>query len=200
MAANWYYIKDGTKLGPIEAATLKQLAHNGVLQPDDLVWKQGAKRWGKASSIQGLFSAVTTTSDDDMEALAAHAIVDPQATHSTSGIDLTSSNTAATKETDQFIDRLFDLSFRSFVTTQVIPTIYTLAIIASVIIGLILLFGAFAAVLSGMFFSGVLLVGASLAVAILGILFSRVGCEMIIVIFRIAENTDRMANRTEPPE
>lgn len=55
MAAEWYYTKDGTKFGPIDAATLKQFADSGVLQTDDLVWKQGAKQWVTAASVKGLF-------------------------------------------------------------------------------------------------------------------------------------------------
>jgi hypothetical protein len=57
MAADWFYTKDGTRFGPIDAAKLKQLADSGVIRPDDLVWKQGVKQWAKAAAVKGLFDA-----------------------------------------------------------------------------------------------------------------------------------------------
>jgi hypothetical protein len=45
MPEQWFYIKNGQRLGPISSPALKQLAVTGQLQPDDLVWKLGMKDW-----------------------------------------------------------------------------------------------------------------------------------------------------------
>jgi hypothetical protein len=63
MAADWFYMKDGTRFGPIDAATLKQLADSGVIRPDSLVWKQGVKQWAKAAAVKGLFDAQAVAAD-----------------------------------------------------------------------------------------------------------------------------------------
>jgi nucleoside permease NupC len=95
-----------------------------------------------------------------------------------------------------FLERLFDPSFSEFVTTQVIKFIYVLSIIGSCIFGLVLLVGAF----KGGGATGFLtLIFCPIAV-LMGVLLSRIWCETIIVLFRIAENTGRMANRVEPPK
>ncbi|HQZ68013.1 MAG TPA: DUF4339 domain-containing protein [Planctomycetaceae bacterium] len=57
MANNWYYAKSGEKHGPISSSELKQLASDGRLSTDDLVWREDMKDWKKASSVTGLFAA-----------------------------------------------------------------------------------------------------------------------------------------------
>ncbi|MCA9072810.1 MAG: DUF4339 domain-containing protein [Planctomycetaceae bacterium] len=57
MAGEWYYLIDGEQLGPIPAADLKELADSGVLQPSDLVWKDGMPDWKPAGQIPGLLSS-----------------------------------------------------------------------------------------------------------------------------------------------
>lgn len=55
MAANWHYAKGGEKHGPVSASQLKELATNGKLSPDDLVWREDMTEWRKASTVKGLF-------------------------------------------------------------------------------------------------------------------------------------------------
>ncbi|MEZ6131201.1 MAG: GYF domain-containing protein [Planctomycetaceae bacterium] len=63
MAANWHYAKGGEKHGPITSAQLKEMAVNGQLSPDDLVWREDMKEWRKASTVKGLLpEQVSTTS------------------------------------------------------------------------------------------------------------------------------------------
>ena len=90
-----------------------------------------------------------------------------------------------------FFASLFDFSFSSFITTKIIKVLFILAIIGSAIGALFLLFAGFT---SGNFF-GVLfaLVLAPLAFLIYTIL-ARVWLEIVIVLFRIAENTQKMAD------
>lgn len=66
MSHNWYYARGGEKHGPISSTELKQLATEGQLSPDDLVWREDMKDWKQASSVSGLFPEraappVTTT-------------------------------------------------------------------------------------------------------------------------------------------
>lgn len=58
MAAVWYYLKNGQRLGPVSAADLKNLATAGELVPDDPVWKEGMAGWEPARSVKGLFEFV----------------------------------------------------------------------------------------------------------------------------------------------
>lgn len=57
MAIEWYYTGDGERRGPVTSAELKQLAASGVITPDDLVWREGMKKWTPARKVQGLHSA-----------------------------------------------------------------------------------------------------------------------------------------------
>src|SRR5262245_20370939 len=54
-APEWYYIKDGNRLGPVTGGQLKQMASAGQIQPGDLLWKNGLQNWVPASSVKGLF-------------------------------------------------------------------------------------------------------------------------------------------------
>lgn len=57
MASEWYYSKDGARLGPVPSQRLKELAASGELGPNDLVWKEGLTEWKPASTLKGLFPA-----------------------------------------------------------------------------------------------------------------------------------------------
>lgn len=54
MASEWYYSKKGQRFGPVSGQQLKQLAAEGELGPEDLVWKEAMKQWVPAKSIKGL--------------------------------------------------------------------------------------------------------------------------------------------------
>jgi hypothetical protein len=73
MAADWYYRKNGQQLGPLESAELRRLADTGVVTPDDMVWRQGAKQWAKASSVKGLFAEPIAKAADSPTPNAAAA-------------------------------------------------------------------------------------------------------------------------------
>ena len=88
-------------------------------------------------------------------------------------------------ENHGFFKRLFDLSFKEFVTTKIVTFLFILAI-----------------VLAGLFALGILISGisrgggmafVSLIIApivfFLYVLLSRIWLELIIVLFRVAENT-----------
>jgi len=93
-----------------------------------------------------------------------------------------------------FFSSLFDFSFASFITTKIIKILYIIAIIGAGIGGLFILFGGFASksflgVLGGLIFAP--------TAFILYVILARVWMEILIVMFRIAENTDKIAGKGE---
>lgn len=97
-----------------------------------------------------------------------------------------------------FFGQLFDLSFNEFVTTKIIKALFVLAIIGSGFGGLAIMLGMFAT----RSFLGVVggLIAGPLAF-LLYVIGARVWLEVLIVIFRIAENTAKLAGRGDqaPP-
>ena len=59
--ANWYYVKNGQKCGPVDTNALKHLAETGQLQPADLIWREGMGNWVPASQEEGLFEGGVPT-------------------------------------------------------------------------------------------------------------------------------------------
>lgn len=57
MADQWYIRRAESKQGPFTSQKLRELAQNGQLQRDDLLWREGMAKWQPASAIGGLFSA-----------------------------------------------------------------------------------------------------------------------------------------------
>jgi hypothetical protein len=51
----YYYSREGQRLGPVPGDQLKQLASSGQLQPNDLIWKEGMANWIQAARVKGLF-------------------------------------------------------------------------------------------------------------------------------------------------
>ena len=86
---------------------------------------------------------------------------------------------------------LFDLSFSEFVTTRVIKVIFILGItLAAVYTGVFICMGF--AVGAGV---GLLFLILSPVVFLLFVLGARIWCEMLMVIFRVAENTSRLVEQ-----
>ncbi|MDP1561117.1 MAG: DUF4339 domain-containing protein [Pirellulaceae bacterium] len=67
MQREWYYKKQGRKLGPFTDAQLKALVDHGKLQPYDSVWKEGMKDWVPADRISGLFPGDVSTAATSVE-------------------------------------------------------------------------------------------------------------------------------------
>lgn len=87
-----------------------------------------------------------------------------------------------------FIGQVFDLSFKEFITTKIIKVVFILIIVAAAI-------GSFSIIVSGFaqgFGTGIL----SLILAPLGffvaVIFYRIGLELIMLQFRIADNTTKI--------
>lgn len=54
MSDNWYYSIDGTKQGPVDTQTLRQMASAGQLQAQHVVWKQGMADWVEVGKVPEL--------------------------------------------------------------------------------------------------------------------------------------------------
>ena len=42
---DWFYAQNGQQLGPVSESYLGQLARNGAITPDTLVWHAGMAQW-----------------------------------------------------------------------------------------------------------------------------------------------------------
>ena len=47
----WYYAVGGQRVGPVSQADFDRLAHEGVIKPDTLVWRQGLPNWQAHGSV-----------------------------------------------------------------------------------------------------------------------------------------------------
>jgi hypothetical protein len=58
VAGAWYVgRREGRHEGPLAFAALAERAGSGVLQPNDLVWREGEGSWAPARTVAGLFEA-----------------------------------------------------------------------------------------------------------------------------------------------
>jgi hypothetical protein len=90
---------------------------------------------------------------------------------------------------------LFDLSFTEFVTTRVVKILFVIGVICAAISALSFIVAGFGA----SFIRGLLFLLLSPAVFLIGVVLVRIWCEMVIVIFRIAENTGRLLEQKKSP-
>ena len=98
-----------------------------------------------------------------------------------------------------FFGSLFDFSFSSFVTTKLIKVIYGLLIVSSVFVGIGVFFRGIFEFTSkyGSEGLGILFIILSPVVAFLYLLLARLYCELIIVMFRIAETLRDINRKTK---
>jgi len=83
-----------------------------------------------------------------------------------------------------FLGTLFDFSFSEFITTKVIKFLLGLAMVVNFILTIVFIVSAFQAGWLG----GIIVLILSPLLFLVLMLFSRIYLELIIVIFRIAEN------------
>ena len=58
----WFYAVQGDRVGPVSIDKLKELAAQGGLLPEDMVWQDGMEDWKPASKVRGLFPASVSRS------------------------------------------------------------------------------------------------------------------------------------------
>lgn len=96
-------------------------------------------------------------------------------------------------QTKGSIGMLFDLSFTEFVTTRIIKFLFIIGVVFAAIGTIAFIVGGFSAGVG----KGVLFLILSPIIFILWVLLARIWCEIIIVVFRIAENTSRLADQVK---
>ena len=89
-----------------------------------------------------------------------------------------------------FLGTIFDFSFTEFVTTKVIKFLLALAMVVNVIVTIFWIVGGF----NISTLTGILFIILSPVVYLILMLFARIYLELIIVIFRIAENLIKIRN------
>lgn len=74
----WYYAVDDAHVGPVTASKFWQLAEEGVIKGDTLVWCTGYTDWVPARTIDGLFrSRLSRSSDSNLNAAASQLAPTP---------------------------------------------------------------------------------------------------------------------------
>jgi hypothetical protein len=95
-----------------------------------------------------------------------------------------------------FFQSLFDFSFSSFITINIVKVLYILALLAAGIAGLIGIGGGVVSVASGRVLAGLASIALAPIFFAVYVLLARVWLEVIVVLFRVAENTNRIAENT----
>lgn len=88
-------------------------------------------------------------------------------------------------ETKGFFGSLFDLSFSQMITTKLVKIFFIISIVSSGVIAIAMIVGGFIASAG----SGFLMLILAPIVFLLQVLFSRIWLELVIVAFKIADNT-----------
>ncbi len=52
----WYYARNGERIGPVALESLRAMAYAGTLYPQDMVWHESMTQWSPASTISELFA------------------------------------------------------------------------------------------------------------------------------------------------
>ena len=94
-----------------------------------------------------------------------------------------------------FFGRLFDLSFNEFITTKIITVLCVWSMVRAGVWALTILFGGFATKSFGGILAGLVLAPIAFLV---GTILARIWLETLIVLFRIAENTAKIAGKDNP--
>lgn len=99
----------------------------------------------------------------------------------------------ASLEGKSFFQSLFDISFSSFITTRIIKVLYVLFMI---VIGLAYIGFVISSFANSVVLGIIVLVIIGPIVALLYLIVIRIYLELVMVIFRIADNTQRIAGET----
>ena len=101
-----------------------------------------------------------------------------------------------------FIASVFDLSFTEFVTPKIVKILFILAVLFTGIFFVVSAITTVSAGFSGSEASGIVTLFLTLILAPLGfflyVLLIRMWLEVVIVLFRIAENTGRLVELNRP--
>src|SRR5687768_2848170 len=54
MGAEWYYVKDGARVGPVTLDDLRAMVRDARVGPDDIVWSPAVTNWTPVSQVPAL--------------------------------------------------------------------------------------------------------------------------------------------------
>jgi len=94
-------------------------------------------------------------------------------------------------DTQGFLGSIFDFSFTEFITIRIIKFLFILGIIFAAIGTLLLIITSFSKGIG----AGILALVLSPLVFLVYVLLARIWCEMVIVVFRIADHTARLVEQ-----
>ncbi len=103
--------------------------------------------------------------------------------------------TQPARTSDAGLSALFDLSFTRFITIGIIKFVYILAILGLALGWVVLVVLGFN---NGGFGGGVVAIVVATVADALNLLIVRMGLELVVVIFRIGQDADRLANGPAP--
>lgn len=169
-----------------------------------LVWKEGLAGWVEADSVPELAPAPAPKPTPAAEK-PAPAEEKPKAASAARRAPVSSSAAKAPapealRQPVGFLRALFDVRFESFVTPKMISLLYILAMVGIGLGFLFMVFGAATGIITGVRFSmwGKALLSTiwlllTPVVAIIYLAMARMLFEVVIVLFKIKDNTARMA-------
>ena len=92
-----------------------------------------------------------------------------------------------------FFTNLFDFSFSEFIVPQIIKILYCIGILGAALSALWFIVGGF----HGNVFTAILAIILSPVVFVIAVILVRVYLEVVMVLFRIANNTSKMVKEDE---
>lgn len=72
MTERWFYARDGRRQGPVPRERLVDMAREGWLTPEDLVWSEGLTEWIPARSCDWLWGGTITRTVHDLVEATLH--------------------------------------------------------------------------------------------------------------------------------
>ncbi len=96
-----------------------------------------------------------------------------------------------------FFGALFDFSFTTFVTPKIVKVLYILGVLIVALYALVLLVIGLLGLVRGQVGAGLGMIVAAPVVFVLGLCYARVLLEVMVAIFRIAENTSDLSHNTQ---
>jgi hypothetical protein len=58
--AGWHYTENGSSIGPVPQATVRELLASGEIGPDTLLWREGQEGWLPARAVPGFQDVVAS--------------------------------------------------------------------------------------------------------------------------------------------
>ncbi len=200
---NIYLSKDGQQTGPFPLEEVKRKLAAGEILPTQLAWYQGAPGWGPISSVPGVGPLMPTSVGGPGGAMpGSGAMPAPMMGASAAAARLGGamggmvSSGALAAGGRGFFGSLFDFSFTSFVTPKIIKVLFILGVLVVSLYAVIMLGVGLLSMVQGRVGAGLGAILLAPIVFVLGLCYVRVLLELMVAIFRIAENTSQLAQHT----